>query len=116
MSAADANAGVLYVVNPNNPTGTMPPTADIEWLVDNKPAGSIVVIDEAYIHFSKDYPNNTLTINYQKNPCKLIGLYLLTLNRETLWFQRPGAIIFYCFYFVNFALPSLFPFEYKDIM
>jgi len=59
MSAADANAGVLYVVNPNNPTGTMTPTADIEWLVDNKPAGSIVVIDEAYIHFSKDYPNNT---------------------------------------------------------
>ena len=59
MSAADANAGVLYVVNPNNPTGTMTPTADIEWLVDNKPAGSIVVIDEAYIHFSNAYPNNT---------------------------------------------------------
>ena len=58
MAAADANAGVIYVVNPNNPTGTMTPTADIEWLVDNKPAGSIVVIDEAYIHFSKDYPNN----------------------------------------------------------
>jgi histidinol-phosphate aminotransferase len=58
MSAADANAGVLYVVNPNNPTGTMTPTADIEWLVDNKPAGSIVVIDEAYIHFSNAYPNN----------------------------------------------------------
>src|SRR5215469_202714 len=59
MAAADANAGVFYVVNPNNPTGTMTPTAQIEWLVDNKPAGSIVVIDEAYIHFSRDYPNNT---------------------------------------------------------
>ena len=59
MAAADTNAGVFYVVNPNNPTGTMTPTAEIEWLVDNKPAGSLVVIDEAYIHFSKDYPNNT---------------------------------------------------------
>jgi histidinol-phosphate aminotransferase len=59
MAAADANAGVFYVVNPNNPTGTMTPTAEIEWLVDNKPAGSVVVIDEAYIHFSRDYPNNT---------------------------------------------------------
>jgi len=58
MSAADSNAGVLYVVNPNNPTGTMTPTSEIEWLVDNKPAGSIVVIDEAYIHFSNGYPNN----------------------------------------------------------
>jgi histidinol-phosphate aminotransferase len=61
MLAANPNAGVYYVVNPNNPTGTMTPGADIEWLVDNKPAGSIVVIDEAYIHWSKDYPNNTLT-------------------------------------------------------
>ncbi len=59
MLAANPNAGMYYVVNPNNPTGTMTPMADIEWLVNNKPAGSIVLIDEAYIHFSKDYPNNT---------------------------------------------------------
>jgi len=61
MLAANPNAGVYYVVNPNNPTGTMTPMAEIEWLVDNKPAGSIVLIDEAYIHWSKDYPNNTAT-------------------------------------------------------
>ncbi|MBS0281895.1 MAG: aminotransferase class I/II-fold pyridoxal phosphate-dependent enzyme [Proteobacteria bacterium] len=59
MLAADPNAGVYYVVNPNNPTGTMTPMADIEWLVANKPAGSVVVIDEAYIHFAPDYPNGT---------------------------------------------------------
>ena len=28
----------------------MTPRADIEWLVDNKPAGTIVMIDEAYTH------------------------------------------------------------------
>jgi histidinol-phosphate aminotransferase len=59
MVAANPNAGVYYIVNPNNPTGTMTPTADIEWLVANKPAGSIVLIDEAYIHWSDAYPNNT---------------------------------------------------------
>ena len=59
MLAADPNAGVYYVCNPNNPTGTMTPMADIAWLVDNKPAGSMVVIDEAYIHWTRDYPNNT---------------------------------------------------------
>jgi histidinol-phosphate aminotransferase len=37
----------------------MTPMADIEWLVSNKPAGSIVLIDEAYIHWSDAYPNNT---------------------------------------------------------
>jgi len=61
MSAADTNAGVLYVVNPNNPTGTMTPMAEIEWLVNNKPAGAVVLIDEAYIHWTKDFPNNTAT-------------------------------------------------------
>ena len=59
MSTTDANAGVIYVCNPNNPTGTMTANSEIEWLVDNKPAGSVVVIDEAYIHWTKDYPNNT---------------------------------------------------------
>jgi histidinol-phosphate aminotransferase len=61
MLAANPKAGLYYVVNPNNPTGTMTPMAEIEWLVDNKPAGSIVLIDEAYIHWTTDYPNNTAT-------------------------------------------------------
>jgi histidinol-phosphate aminotransferase len=52
MVAAAPNAGVFYVCNPNNPTGTLTPRADIEWLLANKPAGSIVVLDEAYIHIA----------------------------------------------------------------
>ncbi len=52
MAAADSQAGVIYVCNPNNPTGTLTPRADLEWLVANKPAGSVVVLDEAYIHIA----------------------------------------------------------------
>ncbi|HEX4179896.1 MAG TPA: pyridoxal phosphate-dependent aminotransferase [Caulobacteraceae bacterium] len=52
MLAADPNAGLYYICTPNNPTGTITPLADIEWLVANKPAGSIVLIDEAYTHFA----------------------------------------------------------------
>jgi len=48
--AAVENAGLIYICNPNNPTGTITPRADIEWLVENKPKGAIVMIDEAYIH------------------------------------------------------------------
>jgi histidinol-phosphate aminotransferase len=61
MVSSNPNGGVYYVVNPNNPTGTMTPMAEIEWLVDNKPQGAVVLLDEAYIHWSKDYPNNTAT-------------------------------------------------------
>lgn len=52
MLAANPKAGLYYVCTPNNPTGTVTPLADIEWLVANKPEGSIVLVDEAYTHFA----------------------------------------------------------------
>jgi histidinol-phosphate aminotransferase len=52
MAAASENAGLIYICNPNNPTGTVTPPADIEWLVANKPKGAVVMIDEAYTHIA----------------------------------------------------------------
>jgi histidinol-phosphate aminotransferase len=52
MLAAAPDAGLFYICTPNNPTGTLTSQADIEYLVDNKPKGSLVVIDEAYLHFA----------------------------------------------------------------
>jgi histidinol-phosphate aminotransferase len=52
MLKAHPSPGAYYIVNPNNPTGTITPKADIVWLVENKPKGSVVIIDEAYHHFS----------------------------------------------------------------
>lgn len=52
MLAADPNAGIYYVCTPNNPSATLTGLKDVEWLLANKPAGSIVLLDEAYIHFS----------------------------------------------------------------
>jgi histidinol-phosphate aminotransferase len=53
MLASAPNAGLYYICNPNNPTGTVTSRSEIEYLVANKPQGSVVMIDEAYIHFSK---------------------------------------------------------------
>jgi histidinol-phosphate aminotransferase len=52
MVGADPNAGVIYICNPNNPTGTLTPRAEIEYALAHKPKGSIVLLDEAYIHFT----------------------------------------------------------------
>jgi histidinol-phosphate aminotransferase len=52
MLAAASDAGMFYVCNPNNPTGTLTSHSDIEYLVEKKPKGSVVVVDEAYIHLS----------------------------------------------------------------
>ena len=54
MVAAHATPGLIYICNPNNPSGSITPAADIEWLVANKPAGSVIMLDEAYIHLSSE--------------------------------------------------------------
>jgi histidinol-phosphate aminotransferase len=61
MVKADPNAGVYYICNPNNPSGTLTARKDIEYLLANKKKDAVVVIDEAYIHFSeKAQPSNDL--------------------------------------------------------
>jgi len=52
MIAAAPDAGLFYICSPNNPTGTLTPHEDIEYLLAHKPKGSVVVVDEAYIHFA----------------------------------------------------------------
>ena len=60
MVAADPNAGVIYICNPNNPTGTLTKRSDIDWVIENKPKGSILLLDEAYLHFSGAEPGSGL--------------------------------------------------------
>ena len=53
-AARQRKAGLIYVCNPNNPTGTVTPRADIEWLIANKPEETVLLLDEAYIHLTED--------------------------------------------------------------
>ena len=57
MLAASTTPGVIYICNPNNPTGTTTSRADMEYAVANAPKGSILLIDEAYIHLSDATPS-----------------------------------------------------------
>ena len=50
MAAADPQAGLIYLCNPNNPTGTVTPDEDIDWLVEHLPEGAVLLLDEAYAH------------------------------------------------------------------
>jgi histidinol-phosphate aminotransferase len=52
MAQADPAAGLIYVCNPNNPTGSVTRKADIDYIVTSKPKGTIILLDEAYIHLS----------------------------------------------------------------
>jgi histidinol-phosphate aminotransferase len=56
LLAASANPGVIYICNPNNPTGTITPRKDIEAIVNGAPKDTVILIDEAYIHLSDATP------------------------------------------------------------
>jgi histidinol-phosphate aminotransferase len=51
LDAARSSTGLVYIVNPNNPTGTITPRKDIEAFISKLPPDVTVLIDEAYHHF-----------------------------------------------------------------
>jgi len=55
----DASTGLIYVCNPNNPTGGLTPKGDLESFFDRVPRGVSVLIDEAYHDFVP--PTSTYT-------------------------------------------------------
>ena len=66
MLAASSTPGVIYICNPNNPTGTCTPRSDIEYAVANAPKDTILLIDEAYIHLC-DAPRSIDFVKEGKN-------------------------------------------------
>jgi len=50
-------AGLVYLCNPNNPTGSITPKAKVRAFLDSLPPSTAVLVDEAYHHYadSPDY-------------------------------------------------------------
>lgn len=67
MVAADPNAGLIYICNPNNPTGTVTKKEDVDFVVAKKAEGTILLLDEAYIHLSTTAEPGTPHVNAEKD-------------------------------------------------
>jgi histidinol-phosphate aminotransferase len=52
LERARSLSGLVYIANPNNPTGTITPRKDIEAFVGKLPSNVTVLIDEAYHHYA----------------------------------------------------------------
>lgn len=52
LDQAHTATGLVYIVNPNNPTATFTPRKDIEEFLGKLPSNVTVLIDEAYHHFA----------------------------------------------------------------
>ncbi|HEY0512179.1 MAG TPA: aminotransferase class I/II-fold pyridoxal phosphate-dependent enzyme [Thermoanaerobaculia bacterium] len=73
-----AGSGLVYVCNPNNPTASLTPGADLRAFLDRVPAGTMVLVDEAYAHYAagdewesvlpqvKDRPNLIVARTFSK--------------------------------------------------
>ena len=54
-AAVDQHTRIIYVANPNNPTGTLIPAAELDRFLDRVPEHVIVILDEAYYDFAQDF-------------------------------------------------------------
>src|SRR5213592_393372 len=52
LAHADASTGLVYLCNPNNPTGSLTPRQDLEIFIRKLPPTTRVLIDEAYHHYA----------------------------------------------------------------
>ena len=52
-----ANRGLVYICNPNNPTASLTPKADVREFITKTPRETTILVDEAYHHYveSPDY-------------------------------------------------------------
>ena len=75
---AAANAGLIYVCNPNNPTASITPKNEIREFINHVPRQTMVLVDEAYFHYAdspdyesvipmiKDHPNLIVARTFSK--------------------------------------------------
>ena len=66
VAASTPRTKIIYIPNPNNPTGTHLAKDELEWLLERIPSTTLVVLDEAYsqyaLHEAPDtYPDGLLT-------------------------------------------------------
>lgn len=78
IRSAGPDARMVFVANPNNPTGTLAPAADLERFIAALPAHVLLVLDEAYneylrpehrsdsLSWLKKYPNLLITRTFSK--------------------------------------------------
>jgi histidinol-phosphate aminotransferase len=88
---------VIWVCNPNNPTGTINTMDEVEWFLSKVPAHVLVVLDEAYCEYIDDpsYPDGLKLLNKYPNVILLrtfSKIYGLASLRIGYGIGRPDVI------------------------
>ncbi len=71
-AACTSKTGLVYVCNPNNPTGTIVTRDELADFVPRVPSTALILVDEAYFHFAEN-PQYTSVIDWiGKHPNLLV--------------------------------------------
>jgi histidinol-phosphate aminotransferase len=69
--AINADTRLVFIANPNNPTGTMVGQEAIDRFMDRLPDHVVAVFDEAYIEFPDNAPDTLRYVKEGRNACVL---------------------------------------------
>lgn len=95
LRACNRRTKLVFLANPNNPTGTMISQAEIERLADGLPPQAILVLDGAYAEYVEGFDGGIAVVNARANVVmtrtfsKIYGLGGLRIG----WGYGPKAII-----------------------
>jgi histidinol-phosphate aminotransferase len=62
--AIDENTRIVYIANPNNPTGTVVRRDAVDRFLDRVPASVVIVLDEAYFEYAAHLPEFPNSLDY----------------------------------------------------
>lgn len=96
LAAITDKTSVIYLANPNNPTGTYLPASEINRLLEGIPSHVLLVLDEAYAEYVEepDYASGLGLVDTHENVVvtrtfsKIYGLAALRLG----WAYCPAAV------------------------
>ena len=72
-AACTSKTGVVYVCNPNNPTGTIVTREELATFVPAVPSSTLILVDEAYFDFAEDPRYGSVAEWTQKYPNLVIA-------------------------------------------
>ncbi|TVP97116.1 MAG: histidinol-phosphate transaminase [Roseinatronobacter sp.] len=95
LAAANKRTKLVFIANPNNPTGTMIPMEEVARLAEGLPAHALLVLDGAYAEYAAGYDGGAALVDQRDNVVmtrtfsKLFGLGGLRVG----WGYGPQHVI-----------------------
>lgn len=74
--ACNAQTGLVYICNPNNPTGTIVTREELGSFLERAPKSAFILVDEAYYHFA-EHPRYASAFEWVRSPWQFPNLVVV---------------------------------------